>query len=166
MEGDSAVGVDDLLEFVDDAVAVGGHLGIGEPGHPLGVGFLVAGANLINDFLLDAASIGRRSGGSDAGADGIDDGAEGQLGVGEHGELDLVGLVEVGLVGVDVDDADALGDGATVGAVGLAEGIADGEDDIGFAVYVKRSAGGVAGAGIDAAAEGEGMIFRGICPCP
>ena len=80
VEGDGAVGVDELLELVDDAVAVGGSFGIGEAGHPLGLGLLVAGADLVDDFLLHAAAAG-----ADALADGADDGAEGQLGVGEHG---------------------------------------------------------------------------------
>ena len=143
-----------LLELVDDTVAVGGGFAIGEAGHPFGLGLLVASADLIDDFLLDATA-----GGADALANGIDDGAEGQLGVGEHGEIDLVGLVEIGGVGVDVNDADALRDGTAVGAVGLTEGIADGKDDVGFAVHVESRAGGVASAGIDAAAQGQRMIF-------
>ena len=109
----------------------------------------MAGADLVDDLLFHAPAIG-----TDALADGADDGAEGQLGIGQHWEIHLVGLVEVGGVGVDVNDADALRDGTAVGAVGLAEGIADGEDDVGFAVHVESRAGGVASAGIDAAAQG------------
>ena len=154
MEGDGAVRVDQLLQLMDDTVPVGRGLRVGEARHPLGLGFLVARADLINDFLLDAAAAG-----ADALADGVDDGAEGQLGVREHREIDLVGLVDVSGIGIDVDDADAGRDWPAVGAVGLAEGVSDGEDHIGFAIDLDGGAGGVTAAGVDAAAEGERVIF-------
>ena len=148
MQGDGAIRVDDLLELVDDTVAVGGGFAIGKPGHPFGFGLLVASADLIDDFLLDATA-----GRADALAHSVDDGAEGQLGVGEHGEIDLVGLVEISGVGVDVDDADTLRDGPAVGAVGLTERVPDSQDDVGLTVDLDGGAGGVAAAGIDAAAQ-------------
>ena len=151
MEGDGAVGIDELLQLVDDAVTVGRGLAVGEPGHPFGLVLLVASADLIDDFLLDAASVR-----TDALTDGVDDGAQGELGVGEHREVDLVGLIEVRGVGVDVDYADPCRDRPAVGAVGLAEGVADGEDDIGFPVNLDGRTGGITAAGIDATAEGKG----------
>ena len=82
------------------------------------------------------------------------------------GRSTWVGFVEVGGVGVDVDDLDALGDGPAVGAVGLAEGVPYREHHVGLAVDLQGRAGGIAAAGIDAAAEREGGDFRGRCPCP
>ena len=154
VEGDGSVGVNGLVQLVDDAVAVGGGCRVVEAGAPFVLVLFVALADFIYDFRLDAAGIRPQ-----AFPHGVDDGAQGQFGVGQHWEVDLVGFVEVGGVGVDVDDADAIGYGAAVGAVGLAEGVAHGQHHIGFAVDLEGGAGGVAAAGIDAAAEGQGVIF-------
>ena len=58
-----------------------------------------------------------------------------------------------------MDDADAVGDGTPVGAVGLAEGVAHGQHHIGLAVNLQRRPRCVAAAGIDAAAQGQGVVF-------
>ena len=49
-----AVGIDELLEFVDDAVAVSGRFRVIEARHPLHLMLFVAGADLVHDFRFDS----------------------------------------------------------------------------------------------------------------
>ena len=155
MQGDGTVRVNHLIKLVDDAVAVGWSFRVVEAGHPFQVVLGVALPDFGGDFRFDAPGIR-----PDPLAHGVNDGAEGQLGVGQYRQVDLVGLVQVGRVGIDMDDADAVGDWASVGAVGLPEGVADRQNHVGLAVDLQRGAGSIAAAGIDAAAQGEGVIFR------
>ena len=120
---------------------------------PLGAGLADLGDQLL------AVGRGGRAAGAHAVADGVDEAAEGELGIGEDGDVGLVDLVEVAGVGVYVNQADALGDGPAVGGVGKAEGVADGEDGIGAAVDEVGRAGGVAALGVDAAAHGQGVVL-------
>ena len=59
-----------------------------------------------------------------------------------------------------MDDADALGYGTAIGAVGLAEGVANCKHDIGLAIDLQGGAGGITATGINTAAERKRMVFR------
>ena len=154
MQRDGAVGVNGLIKFLNHAVAVGRGFRVHKAGRPLGGLLFVAKPDFLGDFRFDAAAVGAQPF-----PHGVNDGAQGQPGVGQHRQVNLVGFVQIGRVGIDMNDADAFRYRPPVGAVGLPEGIAHRQYHIRLAVDVQRRARCVAAARINAAAQGQRVVF-------
>ena len=139
---------------MDHTVAVGGRRRVVDDIGPF-AGLLVLGLLDLGHHFLFKAAFAR----SDSLFHRLQNRAKRQLGVSQYGHIGLVLLIQVMLVGIHMNQAHALGYGASIGAVGQPVGVAHCQHHVGLPVHVHRGPAGVAAAGIATHAHGERMIF-------